>query len=800
MDKLFENQYGYFTGDGTEYVIVRPDTPKPWVNVISNGDYGLVISQAGGGFSWRTHSNLNRLTRWQQDLVQDNWGKFLYLRDRQTGEIWSAAWQPVKHNGTRYQCRHGLGYTTLAAWLGSVTSEWTTFVAPGDPVEIWLLSLRNDGAVRQELSLFTYFEWCLGAAPDSHREFHKAFLETSFAPASGILFARKRLWEIADEKGRHWNRDWPYVAFHACSEPVIDFDGDKASFLGRGSDVRRPAAVASGCCSCSQGRWGDGIAALRVDVDLAPGQVREVVFVVGAADAQTQAEELAAKYRSVPRAKQALAEVKDGWRRRLAPCEVTTPDRAFDILMNNWLPYQAISCRLWGRAAYYQQSGAYGFRDQLQDSLVWLPLDPAQTRQQILLHAAHQFRDGSVYHWWHPLTEIGFHNKVSDNLLWLPFVVAEYIRETADVGVLDEFVPFVDGGEPAPLWVHCRLALQRVLSWRSKRGLPLIGDHDWNDGLNAVGNEMKGESVWLAHFLCAVLERVAEVASAAGKGRSFAFCRREAAKLRAAIAAHAWDGEWFWRASKDNGELLGSASCAEGKIFLNAQTWAVIANSAPAELQAKAMQAVDKYLDRDYGPLLLWPAYSRPDPSIGYLSRYAPGRRENGGTYTHAATWAILAHTILGNGAKAYAMYKKISPIYRSLDPDLYQAEPYVTPGNVEGPDSPLYGRGGWTWYTGSAAWLCKVSLEGILGIRPTLSGLIVDPCIPPEWEAYSVRRAFRGAEHLIEVRNPRRVSCGVAEVRIDGKLTSATRVGRGIVLPQFVPGSRHRIEVTLGG
>ncbi|MCR4439183.1 MAG: glycosyl transferase family 36 [candidate division KSB1 bacterium] len=799
MDKLFENQYGYFSDDGTEYVIVRPDTPKPWVNVISNGDYGLVVSQAGGGFSWRTHSNLNRLTRWQQDLVQDNWGKFLYLRDRQTGEIWSAAWQPVKHNAARYQCRHGLGYTTLAASLGDIASEWTIFVAPGDPVEIWLLSLRNGSGVRRQLSLFSYFEWCLGVAPDSHREFHKAFLETSFAPTSGILFARKRLWEVADEKGRHWNRDWPYVAFQACSEPVVDFDGDKASFLARGSDVRTPAAVANGHCSRSEGRWGDGIAALHVDVDLEPGQEQELVFLLGAADSQMQAEELVAKYRSLPTAKRALAQVREGWKGRLSRCVVSTPDRAFDILTNNWLPYQAISCRLWGRAAYYQQSGAYGFRDQLQDSLVWLPLDAAQTRQQIMLHAAHQFRDGSVYHWWHPLTEIGFRNRVSDNLLWLPFVVAEYVRETADVAVLHELVPFVDGGGPAPLWLHCWLALRRALSWRSSRGLPLIGDHDWNDGLNAVGNDMKGESVWLAHFLCAVLERFAEVATAAGKGRSFAFCRREAAKLREAIAAHAWDGEWFWRASKDNGELLGSASCAEGKIFLNAQTWAIIANSAPAELQAKAMQAVDRYLDRDYGPLLLWPAYSRPDPSIGYLSRYAPGRRENGGTYTHAATWAILAHTILGNGARAYAMYKKISPIYRSLDPDLYQAEPYVMPGNVEGPDSPLYGRGGWTWYTGSAAWLCKVSPEGILGIRPTLRGLLVDPCIPPEWEAYGVRRTFRGAEYLIQVRNPGHVSCGVGEVRIDGQPASATRLGRGILLPEFPPGSRHRIEVTLG-
>ncbi len=798
MDKLFENGYGYFVHDGAEYVITRPDTPKPWVNVISNGDYGLVVSQRGGGFSWRSHSNLNRLTRWQQDLVQDNWGKFLYIKDRTTGEIWSAAWQPVKRRDVRYQCHHGLGYTTLVASFAGIQSQWTLFVPEGEPVEIWLLSLHNEGTTTRRLSLFTFLEWCLGVAPDSHREFHKAFLATNFAREDEILFARKRLWEVPDDQGRHWNRGWPYVAFHACSAPVVDFDGDKASFLARGSDVRMPAAVISGRCSCSEGLWGDGVAALHIDMDLEAGQREELVFALGAADSEEEARRLVAKYRSRSAARRALEQVKEGWRARLAPCEVNTPDRALNVLTNLWLPYQAISCRLWGRAAYYQQSGAYGFRDQLQDSLVWLPLDPSQTRRQVLLHAAHQFRDGSVYHWWHPLTETGFHNKVSDNLLWLPFVLSEYVRETGDFAVLDEVVPFVDGGEPLPLWAHCRLAIRRALSWRGNRGLPLIGDHDWNDGLNAVGSAMRGESVWLAHFLVAVLERFSEVALAAGKGRHFAFCRPEAARLRQAIAAHAWDGEWFWRASKDNGELLGSASCAQGRIFLNAQTWAVIANSAPPELQKKAMEAVDKYLDRDYGPLLLWPAYAQPDPTIGYLSRYAPGRRENGGTYTHAATWAILAHAILGNGARAYAMYRKICPIYRSLDPELYHAEPYVTPGNVEGPDSPLYGRGGWTWYTGSAAWLYKVSLEGILGVRPTLDGLLIDPCIPPDWDAFAVRRTFRGAVYLISVRNPERVSWGVRQVCMDG-VPGAKRHGRGILLPILPTGTTHEVEVILG-
>jgi cellobiose phosphorylase len=797
MSQNFATKYGYFNDDGTEYVITRPDTPKPWVNVISNGDYGLIVSQAGGGFSWRAHSNFNRLTRWQQDLVQDNWGKFLYLKDRDTGDLWSAAFQPVKNAAAIYQCRHGLGYTTLTTHCEGIQSEWTLFAPNDEPLEIWLLTLTNSSNKLRRLSLFSYLEWCLGFAPDNHREFHKAFLETQFDPKTGILFATKRLWEVVDEKGRHWNRDWPHVAFHAVSEPVVDFDGDKEIFLGNYGDWRQPAAVHEGRCQNAQGKWGDGIAALHVDVALDPHATCHIVFTLGAAADAATATALVEKYRNVQAAQQALAEVRTAWQQRLSPCHVKTPDDAFDFLTNTWLKYQAISCRLWGRAAFYQQSGAFGFRDQLQDSLVFLPLDPAQTRKQILLHAAHQFQDGSVYHWWHPLTETGLHGNVSDNLLWLPFVVAEYVKETGDLALLDEPIRFVDDPAPATLWEHCKRALQRALSWRSARGLPLIGDHDWNDGLNAVGNELRGESIWMAHFLYKVLQEFSEIARLGGRMGEFAFCTREAEKIRSATNQYGWDGRWYWRATKDNGEVVGSHICEQGKIFLNAQTWSVIAGTATNERAVQAMQSVEKMLDREYGPLLLWPAYSKAAPTIGYISRYAPGRRENGGVYTHAATWAVLAETILGRGDNAYAMYLRFNPIHRGLNPDLYHVEPYVTPGNVEGPDSPLFGRGGWTWYTGSAAWLFKVSLEGLLGIRPTLEGLVIDPCLPTTWDGFTMRRNFREASYVIEVKNPEHVSRGVKEIMIDGEKYEFTAPKPA--LPVFPAGSVHRIIVILG-
>ncbi|RPH96703.1 MAG: glycosyl transferase family 36, partial [Calditrichaeota bacterium] len=485
----FQNNYGYFTNDGREYVITRPDTPKPWVNVISNGEYGFVISQAGGGFSWSGHSNFNRLTRWHQDMVQDNWGKFLYLRDADSGHIWSPSFQPVKNPAADYECRHGIGYSVFTAQYQDIKSEWTLFAAENDPLEIWILHLTNTGNTQRRLQVYSYLEWCLGFAPDSHREFHKAFIETCYDDQHRLLTAEKRLWEVADEKGRHWNRDWPFIAFHAASDPVSSYDGDKEAFIGNYGDLRTPAAVSRGKSHNSEGKWGDAIGSLNVNLEIAPQQSHETVFVLGLSKMRVEALALLKKYLTPSAAHYELGQVRSSWSKRLSACHVETPDDAFDFMTNTWLKYQTISCRLWGRAAYYQQSGAYGFRDQLQDSLIFLPLDPSGTKKQILLHAAHQFKDGSVYHWWHPFTETGLHNNVSDNLLWLPFVITEYIKETGDYALLDEKIPFVDDSTPTPLWDHCRRALKRALKWRSKRGLPLIGDHDWNDGLNAVGNE-----------------------------------------------------------------------------------------------------------------------------------------------------------------------------------------------------------------------------------------------------------------------------------------------------------------------
>jgi len=760
---FFEMKYGYFDNIEREYVITRWDTPMPWVNVISNGDYGLVVSQAGGGYSWRSHASLNRITRWNQDLVRDADGRFLYLRDDESGEFWSLAWQPTYPRYDRFECRHGMGYTIFTTRYADIEARWTITAAPEAPLEIWLVTLRNLSGSPRRLSLISYLEWLLGAAPDWHREFHKTFIETSFDREGGAILATKCNWEPPIATRAHWNTDWPYVAFHAAFPLPLEFETDKQVFLGQNGSPDNPRAVQAGELPGTTGRWGDAMASLRVSLQLEPGREESAVFVLGAADHRAQALSLARHFTQPEAAAKALDQVQDMWRGFTDRLQVETPDPALNLMANGWLVYQSISSRMWGRSAFYQTGGAFGFRDQLQDSLLYLLLGkPELTLAQIRLHARHQFADGAAHHWWHPRPalgetaelESGVRNRISDNRLWLCFVLARYMEETADFAAFDLAERFVDDPIPSSLWEHCRRALNLSMSTLSPRGLPRIGGGDWNDGLNAVGVGGQGESVWLGHFLYGLLTDYAGFANRRGETSLAKSYQEQAAALKEAVNQAAWDGEWYWRASTDSGKLIGSQANAEGKIFLNAQTWAILANTAPPERALSAWHSVEEHLLKDYGPLLLSPAYRVPDSEIGYLTRYAPGLRENGGVYTHAAAWAILAACRLGLNETAYEIFRRLCPPNRCQDIERYQAEPYVTPGNVDGPDSPRYGRGGWTWYTGSAQWLLRAALEGLFGLQPVVEGLRISPCLPSAWPSCQVKRTFRGSLYEIEYRN----------------------------------------------
>ena len=790
----FETPYGHFSDDGREYVITRPDTPRPWVNVISNGDYGLVVSQAGGGYSFRTHANLNRINRWSQDLLRDEWGKWIYLRDEDDGAFWSATYQPTAHEPERYQVRHGLGYSVFEQTHRGIDSSLTVLVVPDAPLEVWQLTLRNTGEAPRRLSATSYLEWCLGA-PDPHREFHKLFIVPEYDPATRAMYAGKLLWEVPTDRG-HWNADWDYVAFHGASEAPASFDGDKASFMGRHRGPDRPAALSQPALAGHVDRWGDAIAALRLPVTLAPGESKTLVFTLGAAGDRAEAEALQRRFASAAAAEAALAAVIAHWDALIGQVWVETPDPAFDLLTNVWLKYQAISGHLGARAAYFQQSGAYGFRDQLQTSQIWLALAPAGMRAQLLLAARHQFAEGTVLHWWHPLTEQGLKTHMTDDLLWLPYMLGHYLRETADLALLDEVVPYYDGGE-GTLREHCERAIAVVLGRMSPRGLPLIGEGDWCDGFSAVGLDWRGESVWLGHFLHRILldwaelvgERLATPDPLLAQGYL-----TQAASLREALNTHAWNGDWYICATKDDGTPMGDKGCVENQIYLNSQTWAIMGEVADPARARHAMAMATERLEGDNGLTLFRPAYSVVDRHIGYITRYAPGLRENGGVYTHAATWGIIAQAMLGDGAAAHRLHRKLNPIAAAhADAERYVAEPYVMPGNIDGPDSPNYGRAGWTWYTGSAGWMFTAGLAYVLGVRATWEGLIVDPRLPPDWPEARVKRSFRGCAYDIRITREVPGATAVAALSVDGRDLAV-----GSPLPLFADDRVHEVRVTL--
>jgi len=782
LRKLFKTKYGYFTEDGKEYVITRPDTPRPWINVICPKEYGIIISQSGSGYSWYKNAALFRITRWEQDLVRDNWGKYIYARDNSSKQIWSIAWMPACKRPDSYECRHGIGYTTIASLNYGVKSEMTVFVPPEDSLEIWFIKLKNENPMPHSLTLFSYFEWFLGNIGELHRELYKLFIDTEYDEEKGIIFARKNGYFSE------------YIGYHTASMKPVSFDTDKETFAGMYAGVDEPLILKQKKCVQRIGRGNDAIACLQIDLNFNPYEEKKIVFLLGVETKKQNVYKTINKYNSPEKAEKFFEETKKYWENLISKTIVETEDDAFNIMTNIWLKYQSISCRLNGRTAYYQLAGGIGFRDQLQDSQIFLPLEPERTKKQILLHAQHQYRDGTVQHWWHPVTEEGPKSKHSDDLLWLVYVTINYIKETADFDILKEKVPFLDDKKTYSVYEHCTRAIDMVLSRFSKRGLPLIGEGDWNDGLSNLGKNWKGESIWLAEFLHCILNDWCELLNRKEIKNKFSNMKskikiynKKAKKIKDAVNKLAWDGSWYICATSDSGEILGNSKCKECKIYLNTQTWAIISGIASSQKIKKIVYSLEKYLYRDYGPILFYPAFKQPNQKIGYITNYAPGARENGGVYTHAATWAILAECKLKRSDKAWELYKKICPIHRGMKPEIYLCEPYVTPGNSDGPDSQYYGRGGWTWYTGSSAWLFKVSTEWILGIRPTYEGLIVDPCIPSHWSKFRIKRYFRNSIYEIEVSKSNK-----KEIIVDSEKIS------GDIIPVFSDGKIHKVKVLI--
>lgn len=782
---MLKSKYGYFTDDGEEFVITNPYTPRPWVNVISNGDYSLIVSQMGGGFSFRGNAEQNRITRLYQDIVKDNWGKYFYIRDRKSGQFWSAALNPVKSGVDGYTVTHGLGYTTIARTSFGIESTLTVFVAREKPMEYALLTLKDVSGQARKLDVTGYFEWALGIAYDTHREFQRLFYDLNFDAELNAVVANKCLWGFPDSKGRWNNDDYPYTAFFASSEAASSFDCDKETFIGMYRDEAQPLALEKKKLSCSSGRYCDPVAALRVDVDLKAGEEKTVCFAIGLGKKGEEDYRSLAQATTVEVACKELDAVKAYWTELCDREHVETPDKALNVMTNYWTKYQALSCRMWAKAAYYQISGGIGYRDQLQDSLVALETEPSLTEKQILLHATKQFTKGDVLHWWLTYNGAGPRTTCSDDFLWLPFATYLYMEEVGNREILDKVAPYLDG-EAATIYDHCKAAINHSLSMFSERGIPLMGAHDWNDGLSAVGHGMKGESFWVAEFLYYVMTRFVRIAKERGDVEFEQLLFERSKQLKKDFNKYGWDGEWFLQATNDLGEKLGSKANAEGKVFLNPQLWAVISDITTDERKVKAMNAVTEHLLKDFGTLLLTPEYCAPNSEVGYITRYAPGLRENGGVYTHAATWTVWAAALMGDSETAYKAYKGICPPNRAKDPDAFKSEPYVLPGNTDGPISPTFGKGGWSWYSGSAQWLHRVAVNFIVGVQATYKGLRVQPCIPSAWKGFTYTRQFRGGEYRFNVKRT-----GKFEIVADGNVV------KGNVIPDLGAGV-HNVTVEI--
>jgi cyclic beta-1,2-glucan synthetase len=799
----FFNGLGGFSDDGREYSTILGEgqwTPAPWINVIANSSFGFQTSVEGGGFTWSINSQQNQLTPWSNDPVTDRPGEVIYIRDEDDGKLWTPTALPIREERERYGVRHGQGYSRFEHVSNGISLELLQYVAPDGPIKISRLKIRNQSGRKRRLSITGYVEWVLGASRDASAP----FLVTEIDPETRVMFARSH-WSIGFGKR---------VAFADLGGRQLSWTGDRKEFLGRNGMLDRPAALASGTRLTNQVGGGlDPCAALQTRIELDSGGAEEIVFFLGQTETKAEALSLIKRYRTADL--DAVFNAAAGtWNEVLGSVQIKTPDRAMDVLMNRWLLYQTLACRLWARAAFYQASGAYGFRDQLQDVMALAVSKPQITREHLLRTASRQFVEGDVQHWWLPPSGQGVRTRISDDRLWLPYATAHYIEVTGDFGVLDEKVPFLNGAplrsdehesffqpiiskDEESLYEHCARALETSLAVGS-HGLPLIGTGDWNDGLNRVGVGGKGESIWLGWFLHAALSAFAPLADRLGEQTRGASWRQHAAKLQESLERNGWDGGWYRRAYFDDGTPLGGHSDAECRIDSIAQSWGVLSSAAEKNRAATAMAAVNEQLvRRDNEMILLFtPPFDQTPLDPGYIKSYPPGIRENGGQYTHGAVWTVIAFAILGDGDKAGELFSILNPINHAgtrADIYRYKVEPYVACADVYAEPSHI-GRGGWTWYTGSAGWMYRAGLEWILGFRLRGKTLVINPCIPKSWPGFKIAFRYHSARYDISVENPRGLNRGVLSIHLDGEALHA-----GDAIPLSDDGANHKVEVVLG-
>ncbi|MGR2856888.1 cyclic beta 1-2 glucan synthetase [Erwinia sp. 1181_3] len=794
------NGRGGFSPDGREYQILldeRGSTPAPWSNVMANAQFGTVISEAGQAYTWYENAHEYRLTPWENDPVSDRSGEAFYLRDEETGAVWSPTTLPVQGRGP-YLSRHGFGYSVFSHRETGLDSELTVLVAEHAPVKLAILTLTNNSGRIRKISVTGYVEWTLGESR-SKSAMHIITHPSTVRTGCGVLASN------------YYNSNGSErTAFFAVTGAHCSLTGDRRAFLCRHGSRRSPAAMQQQRLPDTTGAGLDPCAAVQSATTLIDGDQRTFIFVLGVGQNQQEAEALIAQYLDEDAARHELAQVHQYWHRILDKVVITTPDPTVNLLVNGWLLYQTLACRIMARSGYYQSGGAFGFRDQLQDTLALSHTAPERLREQIVLCASRQFIEGDVQHWWHPPLGNGVRTHCSDDYLWLPLAICHYITTTGDMTLLEESVPWLEGKHPQPgeesvyeqptisahedtVWLHGLKALLHGLRF-GQHGLPLMGTGDWNDGMNRVGSEGKGESVWLGFFLYDILRRFGALAEQRQQTDIALQCRKEADQLRDNLNSAGWDGEWYRRGYFDNGEPLGSHLSQACQIDAIAQSWAVLSGAGTPEQCAKAMQSLDaRLVDDNAGMIkLLTPPFNGDGPNPGYIQGYVPGVRENGGQYTHGAIWAVMAFAQMGNSERAWQLWSLINPINHSLDADAvarYKVEPWVMTADVYSV-APHTGRGGWSWYTGSAGWAYRLLVESLLGITRHADALAVRPLLPAHWPSVSLTYQHGSSEYHIQVVR----SEGDYHITLDGAdLTEDC-------IPLRDEGQHHHVTIHLGG
>jgi cellobiose phosphorylase len=805
----FDNGLGGFSADGREYVVrLLPgaDTPAPWSNVLANERFGTVVSESGCGYTWAENAHEFRLTPWHNDPVGDPSGEAFYLRDEDSGRHWSPSPLPRRGEG-EYRTRHGFGYTVYEHVEDGIASELWVYVARHDAVKFSVLTLRNLSGRRRDLSVTGYVEWVLG---DLRARSH-LHVVTERDIETGVMTARNAYSSEFGGRVAFFDADVDDGAADGSARwSTGTVTGDRNEFLGRNGSLAAPAALRREALSGRCGAGLDPCSAIQRPVTLAVGGETRIVFRLGLGHDAADAQQLAMRHRGGDAARRELEAVQAHWTQTLGAVQVRTPEPALDLLANGWLLYQTIACRYHARSGYYQSGGAYGFRDQLQDTMAMLHAEPALAREHLLRSAAHQFSQGDVQHWWHPPLDRGVRTRCSDDYLWLPLAASRYVETTGDGAVMDERVGYLEGrpvnadeesyydlpmpsGEVETVYLHCVRSLQRGMSLLGERGLPLIATGDWNDGMNRVGEGGKGESVWLGFFLHDALLRFSPLARSRGDGVFADRCLDAAETLRQNLEAHAWDGAWYRRAWFDDGTPLGSTASPECRIDSIAQSWSVLSGAGDPARARQAMASLSEHLvRRDTGVVqLLDPPFDKTPKDPGYIRGYVPGVRENGGQYTHAAIWATMAFAQLGDRERAWELLRMINPVNHALDAAqaaVYKVEPYVVAADVYAV-APHVGRGGWTWYTGSAGWMYRLMTESLLGLRREGDTLRIAPCLPADWPGFGMDYRFGASVYRLEVVQAAGATPGIV---LDGVALP------GLVLPLRDDGADHRVQITL--